>query len=306
MQISKTIFPMARPIELATLDKPNVGVVHPDVIKSAFGVYWMFYTSYPPENNEQIFLARSDDGIHFNSISGNTPIITSKQFSATDSHIADPSVIVHEGLNKLVYTGVGYADGVLTGRIIMQTNREMKADGWSRPVILLDPPLKSSFLEPALFRYENRIHMIHREYVPAGINRLRIVYDVFSGFESKPIQLHHHTQFDSITHPYVFMRNGIMTMYCIGEHKDVVIYDNDQYKFEKGDSFNLLRFEADDDSLASWTCKEQLVSQYPLDFALYRTCATIIGPLEIIYASTIYMQSRPPKYAITIYPRVLI
>ncbi|MBS7612372.1 hypothetical protein KEJ27_09290 [Candidatus Bathyarchaeota archaeon] len=78
------------------LSIPNynaVGVIHPDVIYFSEGYdgykYWMFYTPYPPDSEEEPSLVRSNDGIHFEDAGICNPLV-----SRGDAvHLADPDVI---------------------------------------------------------------------------------------------------------------------------------------------------------------------------------------------------------------------
>jgi len=98
------------------LSIPNynaVGAVHPDVIHFPDGHdgyrYWMYYTPYPPDSEENPCLVRSNDGINFMDAGVSNPLVSRGEAV----HLADPDIIKIGDTWYMYYTRRYDEEGVI-------------------------------------------------------------------------------------------------------------------------------------------------------------------------------------------------
>jgi predicted GH43/DUF377 family glycosyl hydrolase len=103
------------------------GVVHPDMLFFPNGFegykYWLFYTPYPPPGQENPYLARSNDGLHFSDSGFHNPLLVRTQ-PWEARHLADVDVVFANGMLYMYYMGCSSAGVACIGMASSPNGRD--------------------------------------------------------------------------------------------------------------------------------------------------------------------------------------
>lgn len=156
------------------------GVVHPDVMYFQMGKdgykYWMIYTPYPGNNDENLCIVRSNDGISWTASGINNPVIPRNIGPWNADHNADPDWLYISEYNKwfVVWSVVPTA-----GRCNLAFTYSDDGKSWNFNVDWGrgNPVLIENAIEATMIFRDGRFHMLYCS--PLGWLNMQVHYISF-------------------------------------------------------------------------------------------------------------------------------
>ncbi len=250
-------------IQLLDLPKGNaIGFLHPEALYFPGGYdnykLWLFYTPFPPEDEELPYLTRSKDLTTFETKGISNPLFRTGSPGSWDSHyLADPDVVYNGKTWFMYYVGTKFYDeGEIGhfGSIGLATSENgttwMK---YPKNPIIEPSPIKLSnkkpntltkALTPSVILYKNQYYMVYARKINLGPPRLYLAISkngiTFEDIGTKPIlEITEPWEVQGINHPKLFFLGDNFYFYYVGKNA----HDEFQLGFAQARADNLINWE---------------------------------------------------------------
>ncbi|OYT40831.1 MAG: hypothetical protein B6U89_00780 [Desulfurococcales archaeon ex4484_58] len=224
---------------LVLVKNQGYGCLHPEIIlfpNSYRGFkYWLYYTPYPPDSAEEVFLMRSNDGLHFTDREVKNPVLTRGKENEWDSHhIADPDIVWVNGKFFMYYSGSRYKGN----KKITSIGLAISNDGivWRKyennPVLKADPEIRYErgygnalvVTTPTVIRLKQEYLMVYSSIDESGKYCLNLAFSrngiEWERYEENPI-LKPEKEYEGrhIDHPKLFILEDLLLMLYLGRRE---------------------------------------------------------------------------------------
>lgn len=227
-----------RKIDTKVLDLPKgnaIGFVHPDVIYFPKGYdnyrFWMFYTPYPPDEEELPFLLRSNDLNTFSSKGVSNPLFKTGIGDSWDNHhLADLDVVYTQKKWYMYFSGAKFVNNQKFSNIGLAFSKNGKSwkkysnnplfDPSSIKGIKTNSNALKTITTPSVIVYRKKFYMVISLDIMNGLF-LAISKDGihFEFIDDNPIiDISENWEKLGINHPKLFFFNDKFYLYYVGRN----------------------------------------------------------------------------------------
>lgn len=232
--------------ETSVLDLPKGnadGFLHPDAIYFPNGYdnykFWLFYTPFPPEDEELPYLCRSNDLNEFNTTGITNPLLTVGKAGSWDSnYLADPDVVYTNKKWFMYYIGTKFYDDEEIGHFgsigLATSDNGIRWYKYLRNPIIEPSPTDISdkkpielvkAVTPSVVHYKKKFYMVYGRKINRGPPMIHLAISKdgikFEDYDEKPILgITESWEALGINHPKLFFLDDNFYFYYVGKNSD--------------------------------------------------------------------------------------